>query len=711
LWDLETCSKRELTDQKFRGSKPTPGISFSCSTPSVYTCHTTRRKHEGWDIARLPKPKHGKSKCGGRVRPPSGKPCFPSHLSPASTEWLFCSMSRCFPDRCTVFITLRLQVLLVVLVVDAHSFRPLILPSGLLQDFVFLGTASGYPSPDRGASGLVLRNLQNGDHWLFDCGEGTQIQAQRSSNVRLGRISNIFISHLHGDHMYGLPGLLCTIDQKGTAGDIALPSSSGSPSEAVVNIYGPQGLRRYLRLALALSRSHMNYTYAVHELILRDEHRPAGWEDWCYLEADPIRDPPLHCERPGRDIHADSDVNLVCRFPWNFSVKGRVYNAAVRSILLYGSETCPLRAEDVKRLSVFDHRCLRSIAGIWWEHRISNAEVRRMVFGRNNSPSIDELITLHRLRWLGHVLRMPVDRLPRRVLFAQPCEGWKRARGGQTMTWQRRMKAITSKLSCAGHCRLPGGGPRDGPHQWLETLSDMAHLVIDFDTVFSAEGCGITECLILATGMITLVGFWYNINRPDDMGISVHSMALSHTIPSLGWLIVHPPKPPALCVETARMLGVPDGPLMGQLKKGEPVVINGQTVYPAQVLKTAVRGHRIAIMGDSYDSSALERLLLRLADKRKISQPTLDVLVHEATLQDSMREEARTKGHSTPTPVVQLAAQLKARLLVLTHFSHRYTPVGRPNTTQGKWLIMRSLAMHLDETRGWSAKTPQTTHT
>ncbi|KER28282.1 hypothetical protein T265_04880 [Opisthorchis viverrini] len=81
----------------------------------------------------------------------------------------------------------------------------------------------------------------------------------------------------------------------------------------------------------------------------------------------------------------------------SLSVKGRVFNAAVRSILLYGSETWPLRAEDVKRLSLFDHRCLRSITRIWWEHRISNSEVRRMVFGRNNSPSIDELITLHRV--------------------------------------------------------------------------------------------------------------------------------------------------------------------------------------------------------------------------------------------------------------------------------------------------------------------------
>ncbi|KER25436.1 hypothetical protein T265_07117 [Opisthorchis viverrini] len=65
---------------------------------------------------------------------------------------------------------------------------------------------------------------------------------------------------------------------------------------------------------------------------------------------------------------------------------------------------------------------------------------------------------------------MPVDRLPRRALFAQPREGWRRARGGQTVTWQRSVKAITSKLSCAGHCRLPGWGPRDGPCQWLEIV-------------------------------------------------------------------------------------------------------------------------------------------------------------------------------------------------------------------------------------------------
>jgi hypothetical protein len=158
----------------------------------------------------------------------------------------------------------------------------------------------------------------------------------------------------------------------------------------------------------------------------------------------------------------------------SLSIKGRVYNAAVRPVLMYGSETWPMRADDLRKLSVFDHRCLRSIAKVQWEHRTSNAELRQMVFGKKNSPSIDQLIMLHRLRWLGHVLRMPDDRLPRRAVFAQPCVEWKRPRGGQVMTWQRNMKALTSQLSRVGNCRLPGWGPRDDSHKWLETLTDMA---------------------------------------------------------------------------------------------------------------------------------------------------------------------------------------------------------------------------------------------
>ncbi|GAA52244.1 endonuclease-reverse transcriptase [Clonorchis sinensis] len=96
------------------------------------------------------------------------------------------------------------------------------------------------------------------------------------------------------------------------------------------------------------------------------------------------------------------------------------------------------------------------------------AKILRMVFGRNESPREYELITLYRLRYLVYVLRMPIDRLPRRATI----EWWKRARRDQTMTWRRSLKVIASKFSCVGHCRLPGWGLRDGTHHGYRYSDD-----------------------------------------------------------------------------------------------------------------------------------------------------------------------------------------------------------------------------------------------
>ncbi|KER24112.1 hypothetical protein T265_08154 [Opisthorchis viverrini] len=97
-------------------------------------------------------------------------------------------------------------------------------------------------------------------------------------------------------------------------------------------------------------------------------------------------------------------ANLWRRRDISFSVKGRVYNAAVRSILLYGSETWPLRAEDVKRLSVFDRRCLRSIARIWWDtgsailnRALNGAHASKLLssmHGSFSNPSLDSPLTV-----------------------------------------------------------------------------------------------------------------------------------------------------------------------------------------------------------------------------------------------------------------------------------------------------------------------------
>jgi ribonuclease Z len=79
-----------------------------------------------------------------------------------------------------------------------------------MQDIriVFLGTSSGSPSRERNVSSVAV--VMDGRVLLFDCGEGTQHQLLRAP-VRSGGIEAIFITHMHGDHVYGLPGLLATM--------------------------------------------------------------------------------------------------------------------------------------------------------------------------------------------------------------------------------------------------------------------------------------------------------------------------------------------------------------------------------------------------------------------------------------------------------------------------------------------------------------------
>lgn len=113
----------------------------------------------------------------------------------------------------------------------------------------FLGTGAGTPSLTRNVSSLGLQWVQRGALWLFDCGEATQHQILRSP-LRLSQLEHIFISHLHGDHVFGLLGLLAS---RSLIKDILTP----------VTLWGPPGLEEWLRVTLQLTQTSIRYPLTV----------------------------------------------------------------------------------------------------------------------------------------------------------------------------------------------------------------------------------------------------------------------------------------------------------------------------------------------------------------------------------------------------------------------------------------------------------------
>jgi ribonuclease Z len=101
------------------------------------------------------------------------------------------------------------------------------MPAGI--DVIFLGTGGSLPTKERGLPAVALR--RDGELFLFDCGEGTQRQMMHAG-LGFNRPMSIMISHLHGDHVLGLPGLLQTM--------------SSLIRDKPLHLYGPEGISAYL---------------------------------------------------------------------------------------------------------------------------------------------------------------------------------------------------------------------------------------------------------------------------------------------------------------------------------------------------------------------------------------------------------------------------------------------------------------------------------
>ncbi|MGM1023643.1 MAG: ribonuclease Z [Bacillota bacterium] len=119
------------------------------------------------------------------------------------------------------------------------------------MEFYFLGTNAGVPTIQRNVTSIALRLLEERrSMWLFDCGEGTQQEVLRSP-LKLSRLEKIFITHLHGDHLFGLPGLLSSRAYQG--------------GTTPLTVYGPPGLKQYIELSLGISQSRINYQLHIVE--------------------------------------------------------------------------------------------------------------------------------------------------------------------------------------------------------------------------------------------------------------------------------------------------------------------------------------------------------------------------------------------------------------------------------------------------------------
>jgi ribonuclease Z len=132
------------------------------------------------------------------------------------------------------------------------------------MEVVFLGTGSATPSSTRNHSCIAFR--LDSSVWLFDVGEGSQHQLLKCPQVKLGKIERIFLTHLHGDHAFGLPGLMCTM-LNSLGGGGGREAENQQEQRPPLQIYGPVGSRRYVRQALFNTYSHLSVQYQVHELL------------------------------------------------------------------------------------------------------------------------------------------------------------------------------------------------------------------------------------------------------------------------------------------------------------------------------------------------------------------------------------------------------------------------------------------------------------
>ena len=114
-----------------------------------------------------------------------------------------------------------------------------------------MGTGAGKPTKNRNVSALALEFEQDNKWYLFDCAEATQHQIQKSS-LKLSKLDTIFITHLHGDHVFGIMGLLASRKMD----EVLKP----------LNIYAPAGIKKFINAVIEVSKMNLGFELNIVEL-------------------------------------------------------------------------------------------------------------------------------------------------------------------------------------------------------------------------------------------------------------------------------------------------------------------------------------------------------------------------------------------------------------------------------------------------------------
>lgn len=137
--------------------------------------------------------------------------------------------------------------------------------------------------------------------------------------------------------------------------------------------------------------------------------------------------------------------------------------------------------------------------------------------------------------------------------------------------------------------------------------------------------------------------------------------AVSHSVPTLGYCIQEHVRAGKFNLAKAQELGVPEGPAYRTLQQGKSVTVNDNTITPDMVMGPPRKGRKIAYSGDTKPCQAI----IELAQD-------CDVLIHDATLDQSLEDKAEAYDHSSARQAAEIAAKANVKTLFLVHISPRY---------------------------------------